>query len=192
MSSDTPSLFSAARSKLHSVHGTSSKDNCSLHRWVLLKNSIIRSQPSTAASSSSKADANLVYNTDAGEDEEVCMDDEHDSFIYPDAGKLVDHPSDANMTHSQEQWFESILESLGDGDEDEVADVQFDDDEEFPTFTPTTSPSSSTDDLVNPPYHDPPIAMPYPVVYPPFHPPLIRSIELKMPLIPLLTQAIHR
>ncbi|TFY68899.1 hypothetical protein EVG20_g3371 [Dentipellis fragilis] len=184
MPSASPTLFSVARSKLQSVHGASSKDNCSLHRWVLLKNSIIRSQPSLAAPSGSKADVNLVYTTDAAEEEEVCMDDEHDSFIYPDAGRFVDSSSDTDLTSSQEQWFDSLLETLGDDSEDDedsdahLSVIHVDDDEEFSAFTPPSSPMSSTDDLISPVYHDPPIAVPYPIVYPPFHPPLLRPLEL--------------
>lgn len=160
-----------------------------MHRWVLLKNSIHRSQPSIAASSSDKARVDLVYNTDAGEeeeeeeDEEVCAVEEHDSFMFPDAGKFVDRSNSGDMDDSEEQWFESLLETLGDEDEDD-SDVQVsllhvDDDDDYSPYSPLTSPMSSSDDLTNQPvYHDPPIPMPYPIVYPPYHPPLIRSFEL--------------
>jgi hypothetical protein len=49
----------------------------------------------------------------------VCFDVEHDSFIYPDARRLLDSSCSANMTTAQRsQWFDSLLESLEDEDPD--------------------------------------------------------------------------
>ncbi|KAI0062243.1 hypothetical protein BV25DRAFT_661834 [Artomyces pyxidatus] len=185
MSSDSPSLSQTTRSKLHLAVGGGAKDNCSLHRWVLLKNSIFRSQPSPAAPVCTKADVNPVYATDHGEeDEEVCLDEEHDSFMFPD----VIHTAGAHVDSMEEQWFDSLYETLEVDEEDAAVSnslLQVDDDDDFTPFTPSTSPMSSSDDLtIHPVYNDPPISMPYPVVYPPFHPPLLGALDIK-PLTPL-------
>ncbi|THH14711.1 hypothetical protein EW146_g5657 [Bondarzewia mesenterica] len=189
MSSEPPSLVSYARSKLHLAVGSGSKDKCSLHRWVLLKNSITRSQPSIVPScnSNSMADVNLVYNTDVGEveveDEDVCSEEEHDSFMFPDAGRLVHQSRSSDADGSESQWLDSLLETLGEEDEDEYdSDVHpslmHGDDEDEPPFTPSTSPMSSSDDLtIHPVYFDPPISMPYPIVYPPYHSQFIPALE---------------
>lgn len=183
MSAQPSSLFSVARNKLQLSQGTThSRDKCSLHRWVLLKNSIIRSQPSSTASSSSQADVNTVYATEDDEDDDmvVCVDeDEHDSFMFPDAGMLVEPsaPPPRDAPESESQWFDSLLETLGDEDVEDFSDPQ---DDEGPPFTPSVSPMSSSDDLIghhHPVYDDPPIAMPYPIVYPPYHPSLIPPLE---------------
>lgn len=182
MSSQSPNLFTLARSKLHlSVGG---KDSCSLHRWVLLKNSIIRSNPLTTSSAAAEeADVNHVYPPSHGDeyDEEVSTEEEADSFLFPDAGKFVDNRA-TNVNASEAEWLDSLLETLGDDDEEElsVSDVHVslsptDDDEDL-LPSPLLSPSSSSDDLVSPTaYYPSPIAVPYPVPYPPFHPPLIHS-----------------
>ncbi|KAI0262926.1 hypothetical protein BC834DRAFT_367776 [Gloeopeniophorella convolvens] len=188
MSSDQ-SLSQVTRSKLSLVVGGSAKDSCSLHRWVLLKNSITRSQPSSTAPCSANITAELLptYTSDAGdEDEEVCCDVEHDSFIYPDARKFLDGPCSSSNDSSEEQWFDSLWESLEPEDADDSSEpisllpvAYDDDDDDLPPFTPSVSPMSSTDDLVHPVYNNPPIAMPYPVVYPPYNPSLLSPLELQ-------------
>ncbi|KAF8892566.1 hypothetical protein BD779DRAFT_1509678 [Infundibulicybe gibba] len=182
--STSPTLFSMARSKLHLSVG--SKDNCSLHRWVLLKNSIVRSLPltsSAAAVDPSDADPNLAFLPDDGDDyadDEVGM--EEDSFMFPDAGKFVDsHTSDTSASESE--WLNSLLETLGDDDDDEFGvdsdshvSVPVDDDDD--QLSPMASPMSSSDDLPNQSsYFSLPLHV-YPVPYPPFHPPLIHSYDL--------------
>jgi hypothetical protein len=182
MSSESPDLSILARSKLHlSVGG---KD--SLHRWVLLKNSIIRSSSSQPTSPVvlDKTDANPPDEGD-NEDEEVCCEEEADSFMFPDASKL-NSCGGADVNASEAEWLDSLLETLGDEDEDfngdhdvHVAILPADDDDDQP-YSPLVSPMSSSDDLTNPQpaYYPTPIAVPYPVPYPPFHSPVIRSFEL--------------
>ncbi|OBZ75113.1 hypothetical protein A0H81_04529 [Grifola frondosa] len=157
-----------ARSKLQSVVGGGVKDSCSLHRWVLLKNSIIRSHPSDATpAASDKADVSYVRH-----DEDEGRDEEEDAFMFPD-------PSGGN---SENQWLDSLLETFGDDDDDvdvesptaSVSLLPVDEDDE--PLSPLYSPMSSSDDLVgngNFFYQSPPIANPYPVPYPPIHPPLV-------------------
>jgi hypothetical protein len=177
MSSDNPSLSQVTRSKLSLVIGGGAKDSCSLHRWVLLKNSITRSQPDNTVSCNPNNTSELLptYPSDAGdEDEEVCFDVEHDSFIYPDA-RMLDS--------SESQWFDSLLESLEHEDSDDshepLLHVGDEDEDDLPPLSPSASPMSSTDDLGHPVYNNTPISMPYPVVYPPYNPPLLSPLELQ-------------
>jgi len=189
MSSDNQSLSQVTRSKLSLVIGGSAKDSNSLHRWVLLKNSITRSQPTSTITCSPNNTSELVpnYPSDASEeDEEVCFDAEHDSFIYPDARKLLDNSCSVNDDSSEKQWFDSLLQSLEHEDSDDshepLLHVGDDDDEDdLSPLTPSASPMSSTDDLGHPVYNNTPISMPYPVVYPPspYGPPLLSPLELQ-------------
>lgn len=183
--SESSDLFTLARSKLHQSLG--GKD--SLHRWVLLKNSMIQfsSSPSTSPVLLDRTDVNHVHSPDEGdnEDEEVGCEEEADSFMFPDASKL-NSCGGTDVNASEAEWLDSLLETLGDEDEDFNADsdnhvsiLPTDDDDDQP-YSPLISPMSSSDDLINqqPAYYPTPIAVPYPVPYPPFHPPLVRSFEL--------------
>lgn len=167
------SLFSMARSKLHSTVTGSVRDSCSLHRWVLLKNSILRSHPADPAPTQADADVQHVYRHDEEAHDEV----EEDAFMFPDPHALGS-PS-ADVGDSEKQWLDSLLEDLGDDDDDVGASssvLPVDDDDE--PLSPLCSPMSSSDDLVghsNLFYQPPPIAIPYPVPYPPLHPPLLPS-----------------
>ncbi|KAJ7752016.1 hypothetical protein B0H16DRAFT_812965 [Mycena metata] len=157
-------LFSLARSKLNL--SVESKDSFSLHRWVLLKNSIIQSLPLVASSSSSSCPAAAAGSSDL-EDE---ADDEADSFMFP---QLVNAPS-PEVNASEAAWLDSLLETLGEDDDDDfnsdsdvhVSVVPVDDDEDLAP-SPPISPMSSSDDLTRQSYY------PYLVPYPPFPPPLI-------------------
>jgi hypothetical protein len=115
MSSDNPSLSQVTRSKLSLVIGGGAKDYASLHRWVLLKNSIIHSRPNNTVTCSRNNTSELLptYPSDAGdEDEEVCFDVEHGQFIYPDACVPLDSSRSADNDSSESQWLDSLLESL--------------------------------------------------------------------------------
>lgn len=163
-------VSSLARSKLH---------QCNLHRWVLLKNSIIRAVPLTASNPSftDKTDAGLAQ-TEV-EDEEATAEDT-DSFMFPDAGNLVDGSGEENA--SEAQWLDSLLEILGDDDEDDFSldsgSTLQADDEYDQMLSPLPSPMSSSDDLLNQSYLSPSFSYPYLAPYPPFHPPLISSYHL--------------
>lgn len=172
MSAQTPSLSHTAVSKMQHSQATSHRDSCSLYRWVLLKNSITRSQPSSPAPSHSQADVNDVYITEDDEEVTVGVEEENDQFILPDldASTFVDSSPSRDSPESESEWFDSLWEELDDGEPQ--------DDE--PPFTPPVSPMSSSDDLIghHPVYIDPPIAMPYPIVYPPYQRSLLRPIDL--------------
>lgn len=165
MSQSSSNLFTLARSKLNL--SVESKDSFSLHRWVLLKNSVIQSLPRVASSS-----APAPPTTSSEED---YAEDEADSFMFPDAGKLVEGPS-SEVNASEAAWLDSLLETLSEDDDDDLsadADVHIsvvpvDDDEDL-AQSPPISPMSSSDDLINQCYY------PYLVPYPPFSPPLVCS-----------------
>ncbi|KAG6885994.1 hypothetical protein C0993_006110 [Termitomyces sp. T159_Od127] len=160
-------LFNMARSKLL-VHPTA-RDSLSLHRWVLLKNSIISSASNTAPAPPDDPD----------EPEEL----DSDAFMFPDAGKLVGEPT-ADGSTSEAQWLDSLLETLGgDDDDDDFAAVSHisihveDEDDNDDQLSLVGSPVSSSDDLLTPSACFP-LPYPYPVPYPPFHPPLIYPYEI--------------
>ncbi|KAL1756533.1 hypothetical protein FB107DRAFT_261081 [Schizophyllum commune] len=185
MPPDSTNLFSLARTKLHLSLG--GRTDASLHRWVLLKNSIVHSIPQLstapdAAASDAAADARNATDADDAADEEV------DSFMFPDAGKLVDDRAAAEGSGSEEQWLDSLLETLSHDEDDDFAmdaDVHsmlVEDDDDDSLLSPSTSPMSSSDDLTRPPvYYPPPIAVPYPVPYPPYQPPPAHEDALPSP-----------
>jgi hypothetical protein len=120
------------------------------------------------------------------EHEEEVNTDDNDSFMFPDAGKLVGPTTDVNGSESE--WLDSLLETLGDEDEDDYAvepeaqssilpTDEEDDDSLF--FSPTTSPMSSSDDLPNLPslpsfYPSVAYSYSYPYI---MHPPLLVPFE---------------
>jgi len=184
--SESTNLFLLARSKLHlSVGG---KDSCSLHRWVLLKNSIIRS-PSCSATATDFPDVNSTLDDGEEDDDTDELSEEGDSFLFPDAGKLVGVNRTVDVNASEADWLNSLLERLGDDEEDEfavdaessVSTIPVDDDEDALLLSPIGSPMSSSDDLPSQPayYSQSTVSYPYPylVPYPPFHPPLTHSYE---------------
>lgn len=173
MSAEPVDLSTMARSKLHSAMGGS------LHRWVLLKNSIFRPPrapyvPSVATSSSYSK--HVYVSSDEGDHEDDDEDEEDlDSFMFPDGSKLVG----AEASTSEAEWLDSLLESLVEGGEDASdVDVRISvlavEDDEDPPLSPLTSPMSSSDDLLSHQAY----VVPYPVPYPPFHPPLVRPYDL--------------
>lgn len=173
MSSDSSNLSSLTRSKLH--------DSSSLHRWVLLKNSILASPSQTHSTFPTKPpEVCSAYPTDDADDDEDADDilglSETDSFMFPDAGQLVRAPVTSGSQISEAQWLDSLLETLGDDEDDDDFIVDSEnqnstlpvDDDEFQLYSPTGSPSSSSEDLPNQPaYYPSPISVQYPVPYPP-------------------------
>lgn len=159
MSSESSSLFSLARNKLQYVVSGHVKDSCSLHRWVLLKNSIIRSHDPlpNAGDVKGEADTESAHR----HDEEVLEEEDIDTFMFPDP-----HSQEAS-TNEESQWLDSLLENLEDDDDDEPPSALPTVDDEEP-LSPLYSPMSSSDDLV-----DQTGFYSYPIPYPPLHPPLI-------------------
>jgi len=149
-----------------------------LHRWVLLKNSIIRAIPTSSATPSDHPDSapNTLDDRDDAE-EEVFTDEEVDSFMFPDVGKFVEGPT-VEVNNSEAQWLDSLLETLGDDEEDDFGvdsdshNMSVDDDDDQ-LFSPLPSPMSSSDDLTIQTYY--PSLVQYPVPYPPFRPSLVHS-----------------
>ncbi|KAF7295068.1 hypothetical protein MIND_01045100 [Mycena indigotica] len=132
-------LSTLARSKLSRVPSSSdSKDSFSLHRWVLLKNSIIQTLPPP------------VNALPAQHDE---ADDELDSFMFPDAGNLMESPAAA----SEAAWLDSLLETLGE-EEDESVDCN---DEDLSPISPMEDQCYYPFLVPYPPYSPPPPPLPY-------------------------------
>jgi len=187
-------LSSLARSKLH----LSISKDVSLHRWVLLKNSILNSPlQNDHAAPCAQPEVNPAYPIDDGEDEddaeEVLNSVESDAFMFPDAVKLVDSSFSSDAPSSEAQWLDSLLEELGDDEDDYDFRVDSDtesnshhhphdisalsvDDDEFPPYSPMVSPMSSSDDLPNQSaFYSSSISVPYPVSYSAYQPPLLHA-----------------
>ncbi|KAF4615340.1 hypothetical protein D9613_003247 [Agrocybe pediades] len=191
MSSDsTSSLCSLTRSKLHL--SISSKDGSSLHRWVLLKNSILNS-PSLTESIALPSQPE-PHPEEGDEDEEVLGLGDTDAFMFPDAGQLVGVSVSADTKSSEAQWLDSLLETLGDDDDDDYY-VDSDptptslpvDDDELQLYSPTSSPMSSSDDLSNQSDYYSSISVSYPVPYPPYQSPIIHAYSFDSHFEPLVS-----
>jgi hypothetical protein len=157
--SPLPSLSVLARNKMHSIFGSGVKDTSSLHRWVLLKNSLVTSLPSLSAKNDQPPPAPVA---EVAEEE---AQEGTDMFMFPQ----LDDEERAQDASDESQWLDSLLETLGDDDDEELDPEQTsiltvdDDDSSF------LSPTSFTEDLDSHAfhYHLPPI-VPYTVPYPPF------------------------
>lgn len=155
MSTELHTLYMLARSKL----GLSS----SLHRWVLLRNSL----QSTALASTTVAKSNHILEGEDDDDEELSGGGitpvKDDAFMFPDAERLGNVTQTSN---SEMEWLDALLEDLCDDDEDEyAADSEDTSNSPIPTedddvFTPINSPTSSSDDISQPPSYYPSI-VPY-------------------------------
>jgi len=165
-----PKLSSLTRSKLSL--SVSNRDSLSLHRWVLLKNSILHSPVTPAQQHTDNdslsaseplddSDADADTDTDTDTDAEAEEDETTtatavavlSSFMFPDAGKFAS--SDA-ARHSEEQWLDSLLETLGDDSDDDDDDEEDEDEFTGPHCVDdyNLSPMSSSDDLHHPhPHH---------------------------------------
>ncbi|KAI0736889.1 hypothetical protein C8Q72DRAFT_941140 [Fomitopsis betulina] len=182
----SPSLFSMARTKLHSVVGTGVKDSCSLHRWVLLKNSIYRSHPADVAPAAPDREV-VPYAPTQDEPADVAVEEQEVAFMFPDPDAFAS-PMAGSSSDSENEWLDSLLETLGGEDDDLDADdsdgvadsvvvsvLPVDEDDEL--LSPLYSPMSSSDDLVGQSsYYINPhaIAIPYPIPYPPLQSPLVQ------------------
>jgi len=191
MSSDPLSLSHIARSKLHT--SSVSKDRCSLHRWVLLKNSIHSSAPVNAAPINI-SEINSTDNYDHSDDAIEASPEDDNSFLFPDAGKLV---STSRSGGSEAQWLDTLLKALVDEDEEEdlgapyvissATPAEEDDDDDGP-LSPLSSPMASSDDLHNQVsfYAADLAAVPYHFSYPQYQSSLLRSYpDVTPPLSPL-------
>lgn len=160
-------LSSIARSKLQLSVTNKDKDRLSLHRWVLLKNSIIHSNPVPPNTPTSEHAEMHPPTVPDESDFEQCAPDETDSFMFPDVGKF--DPAEEVDT-SEAQWLDSLLETLGDdedydyGSEVDVVTIPVDDEDDH-LLSPLASPMSSSDDLVNQTYYTPQPVEPYRVPF---------------------------
>ena len=160
MSNDT--LSSLTKSKL-------SLNSLSLHRWVLLKNSIQHQHHPTEPTPDDDDDydeepvakaAAVVVAAAAAATVAAQAEAEAQAaaFMFPDAGHFLG-ADDAQMREAQ--WLDELLESLGE-EEDEDDDDDESSDDERPSlnaveddvdYTPLVSPMSSLDDLSSSTHH---------------------------------------
>jgi len=187
MSTEPLDLYTMARSKLHSAM------NGSLHRFVLLKNSMFPPPPAPVSSvaTTSTFSNHLYIPSDDVDSEDDSEEEELDSFMFPDASALV------GADTSEAKWLDSLLESLDSGEDECASDAHVRvsvmpvEDDEDSSLSPLPSPTLSSEDFHQHTYFSPPIAVPYPVPYPPFHPPLVRPFVLgpiiESPLSPPVT-----
>jgi len=203
MSHFASNLASLARSKLHSTLSSGSRDNLSLHRWVLLKNSIIRDDtplhiPTEEPDVGAPA---LVADVEEDDEDELLnlIDGDLFDFQFPDPGHRAQAPQDAAAIATEAQWFDSLLETLGDDEDDDqpshhlstavkLAASPPESDDLFlhsgarspPHSDPVSPVSSCSDDddysLASPPQPQS-IAVPYPVPYPPLVKPYDAAAE---------------
>lgn len=174
MSAFAANLASVARSKLHSSLVNGSKGEVSLHRWVLLKNSIIRDDVPLSPTSLSTSAAGPPVEEVEDEEVDTLMDDDMFAFLFPDPGDAL---GEDDASASEAQWLDSLLETLGDDSDDDV-DIPV----KVSIVSETDVDHSQTDvsspRLADKLFSPQPLAVPYPVPYPPFHPPLVHSLEL--------------
>lgn len=196
MSNFASNLASLARLKLHSGSSNGSRDNLSLHRWVLLKNSIIRDDAAPLTPAEEERDSgapSLVPDAPDAEDDEdddaLNYDGAFFNFLFPDPGYGAEAQRDAATIATEEQWFDSLLETLGDDEDDDSnqhhipsavkliastppeADDVYHSNAHPPQPSDPASPASSYSDEYSlaspPPLPLQSIAVPYPVPYPP-------------------------
>ncbi|KAJ7094712.1 hypothetical protein B0H15DRAFT_135957 [Mycena belliarum] len=148
MSPQPSNLSSLARCKLN----VTAESRCcvSLHRWVLLKNSVIRSLPLVASGNARCLDENSV-------------DEERDSFVFPDAGSLLGGMATVEDTWECEaEWLDSLLGTLGEADDDIIPDpdihvsvVPVEDDEDHTQLPPVSSSNDMNTQYPSSPHVDP-------------------------------------
>lgn len=178
MSNFASNLASLARSKLHSALSSGARDNGSLHRWVLLKNSIVRNFSNNSNTSATQIDAS---DDDFAEEDYTVNSDEYEdlsSFLFPDPGEAAsDGVEDINV--SEAQWLDSVLEDLGEDDDegvnnsiDKVPIVQCTNNNQLSPNIVCTYFKANSDIIA------PRAIIHYPVPYPPIHPPLVQQYDL--------------
>jgi len=158
MSNETSLLYSITRSKLHE---STNKEQCSLHRWVLLKNSILSSSSLQNAAVSEYSET--ISNVNEETDEEVAEETVVDAFMFPDAGNFVSSRS----AEAEAQWLDSLLETLAEDEDDDYPSdsdhhsalpVDEDDDQ---LLSPSLSPLASSEDLYQSRFFSSSVSVPY-------------------------------
>jgi len=120
MSGFASNLAFLARSKLRSSVANGSRGEVSLHRWVLLKNSLIHDDSRTSPDSNASIvpDIPEVEAEDEEVDVDLDIDEDVFAFLFPDPGD--DLKSEGNANASEAQWLDSLLETLGDDDDEDI------------------------------------------------------------------------
>ncbi|KAF5358035.1 hypothetical protein D9756_001935 [Leucocoprinus leucothites] len=174
MSNESSILHSITRSKLYG--SVSPKDQCSLHRWVLLKNSILSSSNLQDTTVSEYPEAISNPNEDSDEEGEVAEEEIGsvvDAFMFPDAGNFVS-PRSTDTHDSEAQWLDSLLETLAEDEDDDYpsdsdphSTLPADEDDDQ-LLSPTLSPLASSEDLHQPRFYSHSVSVPYSTCFSPF------------------------
>lgn len=187
MSTETSLLHSITRSKLY--ESVSSKDQCSLHRWVLLKNSILSTSTLSDTQVSEYPETSLNSNEEPDEEEELAEEEISsvaiNSFMFPDAGNFV---SDQDAHNSEAEWLDSLLETLAEDEDDDFpsdSDVHTSalpvDEDDDQLLSPSVSPLASSEDLPQSRFFSS-LLVPYSDNFSPFHNSSSRNYEVSAPL----------
>lgn len=157
-----------------------------MHRWVLLKNSILSSSNLSDAAVSEYPEVNSNSNEEPDEEEEVAEEEIGsvvvDAFMFPDAGNFVSTP-DAH--DSEAQWLDSLLETLAeDEDDDYPSDSEIHtstlpvDEDDDQLLSPSLSPLASSEDLHQSRFYSSSFSVPYSTNFSPFDSPLARGYDV--------------
>jgi hypothetical protein len=174
MSAEASLLHSITRSKLY--ESVSSKDHCSLHRWVLLKNSILSTSTQSDITVSEYPEVTPNSNEEPDEEEELAEEEigsvAIDSFMFPDARNFV---SDQVAHNSEAEWLDSLLETLAEDEDDDFpsdSDVHASalpvDEDDDQLLSPSVSPLASSEDLPQSRFFTS-LSVPYANNFSPFH-----------------------
>ncbi len=165
MSDETSLLHSITRSKL--CESVNNKDHCSLHRWVLLKNSITSSSTLPMSQYPETTPNNIEDPEEEEEQEEELGSIVVDTFMFPDAGNFLSSHS-TDVYDSEAQWLDSLLETLAEDEDDDypsdseihISVLPVDEDDDH-LLSPAFSPLSSSDDLHQSHFYSSPVSVPY-------------------------------
>jgi len=132
-----------------------------LHRWVLLKNSILSSSNLQNAAVSEYSET--ISNISEEMDEETAEETVVDAFMFPDAKNLVS----SRAAEAEAQWLDSLLETLAEDEDDDYPSdsdhhstlpVDEDDDQ---LLSPSLSPLASSEDLHQSRFYSSSASVPY-------------------------------
>jgi len=158
-----------------------------LHRWVLLKNSIVSSSylQDTTVSEYPEVTSNTNEEVDEEEEpEEEIGSTVIDAFMFPDAGNFVSSRS-PDSHDSEAQWLDSLLETLAeDEDDDDPSDSEIHapplpvDEDDDQLLSPTLSPLASSDDLHQSRFYSSSVSVPYSNFFSPFNSTTTRGYDI--------------
>ncbi|KAH7107400.1 hypothetical protein BKA62DRAFT_132087 [Auriculariales sp. MPI-PUGE-AT-0066] len=137
---DSDWMSRLSQRKLHSAATLASRDNLTLHRWVLLKNLLLSSsssQLSSSHTSESQHSPPFEYSSSPAE-EEVFVFPDADIFEFPDAASL-----NAEAAADEAAWFDAVMDELEELEDDDEFDVASETDDDRAANYSVAFPASS-------------------------------------------------